>query len=545
MASFPASTTTTAAAYSSSTTTTSTPAYSTTTTTTSTLTTRIFLEPDLTNCKGVLLDEGAPKVDCCPPKDAKIVDFKLPPRPRTMRIRRAAHLVDQDYIAKYERAIKLMKELPEDDPRNFTQQANLHCAYCCDAYPQVGFPEHSFQVHTSWLFFPFHRFFLYFHEKILGKLIGDPTFALPFWNWDAPKGMQMPSMYEDSNSPLYDPLRSKRTSSSCPVIDLDYHFNKVPSISTSSHKSTRVHAVIRQLNIDRQVAINLTTMYRQMISSGNTACLFLGTPYRAGEVDPIPAAGSIEHVPHKTAHDWTGDQSQPHHENMGAFYSAARDPIFYAHHSNVDRMWTIWKTLGGRRHDFTDPDWLDTRFIFYDENKQLVRVKLRDCLDNAELGYVYQNVELPWLNSQPTPLPLKKTPMAETSTAVFPIKLDKKVTVKVRRNKRDKEEEEEVLVIEGIEVAVHAHVKFDVYINYVPDEYEAPIGPDKTEFAGSFVHLPRKSKHRETTKTRLRIGITNLMEDLGAEDDDNVLVTMIPKNGFATIGGIEIGFFSC
>ena len=30
------------------------------------------------------------------------------------------------------------------------------------------------------------RFYLYFHERILGKLIGDDTFALPFWNWTRP-----------------------------------------------------------------------------------------------------------------------------------------------------------------------------------------------------------------------------------------------------------------------------------------------------------------------------------------------------------------------
>ncbi|WP_368856463.1 tyrosinase family protein, partial [Acinetobacter indicus] len=192
-----------------------------------------------------------------------------------------------------------------------------------------------------------------------------------FWNWDAPKGMQMPSMYEDSNSPLYDPLRDaphRRPT----LIDLNYHLNADPNN--------------QQVPINQQVAINLTIMHRQMISSGKTACLFLGTPYRAGEVDPIQAAGCIEHVPHNTVHDWTGDRLKDHHENMGHFYSAARDPIFYAHHSNLDRMWTIWKNLpGGNRHNFNVQYWLDTRFIFYDENKQLMRVKLRDCLNNEEL----------------------------------------------------------------------------------------------------------------------------------------------------------------
>jgi polyphenol oxidase len=43
-----------------------------------------------------------------------------------MRIRPAAHLVDKAYVAKYAEAIALMKSLPDDDPRSFKNQANVH-----------------------------------------------------------------------------------------------------------------------------------------------------------------------------------------------------------------------------------------------------------------------------------------------------------------------------------------------------------------------------------------------------------------------------------
>lgn len=177
-----------------------------------------------------------------------------------------------------------------------------------------------------------------------------------------------------------------------------------------------------------------------------------------------PGAGSVENIPHGPVHIWTGDNTQPNIEDMGNFYSAGRDPIFFAHHSNVDRMWTIWKTLGGKkRTDFTDPDWLDAAFLFYDENAQLVRVKVRDCLDNRRLGYVYQDVEIPWLKSKPTPRKLVKkiakklgvAHAAETPKNVpvvqFPLTLDKVVTTlvprpKKKRSKKEKEEEEEVIL---------------------------------------------------------------------------------------------------
>jgi len=129
---------------------------------------------------------------------------------------------------------------------------------------------------------------------------------------------------------------------------------------------------------------------------------------------------------------------------------------------------------------------------------------------------------------------------------VFPGKLDKKVTVlvprpKKSRSKKEKDEEEEVLLIEGIEVDRDVFVKFDVFIN---DEDETTSGPHKTEFAGSFVNVPHKHKHNKKIKTRLRLGISELLEDLGAEDDDNVLVTLVPKTGagHVSIDAVQIEF---
>ncbi|KAJ6979779.1 hypothetical protein NC653_027812 [Populus alba x Populus x berolinensis] len=97
--------------------------------------------PDLTNCKLVDLPNPENPTDCCSPLPRKIIDFRPPSPFSPLRTRRAAHLVDEDYVAKYAKAISLMKSLPEDDPRNFYQQANVHCAYCDDAYEQVGFPK--------------------------------------------------------------------------------------------------------------------------------------------------------------------------------------------------------------------------------------------------------------------------------------------------------------------------------------------------------------------------------------------------------------------
>ncbi|KAI3974608.1 hypothetical protein MKX01_029598 [Papaver californicum] len=491
--------------------------------------------PDLSKCGPANLPDGATPMNCCPPPNTEIVDFQVPSE-TTLRIRPAAHLVDEAYIAKYNKAYELMRALPDDDPRSFKQQANVHCAYCDGAYDQSlsGFPKMDIQVHNSWLFFPFHRYYLYFHEKILGSLIGDPTFALPFWNWDSLAGMRMPSMYAQPGSSLYDELRDAEHQ---PPYLLDLNYNLVDSNLPATVQYNR----------------NLTTMYRQVVSGAKTATLFLGSPYRAGGA-ANPGGGTIENVPHGPVHIWSGDRTQTNFENMGNFYSAARDPIFYAHHSNCDRMWTIWKSLGGNRKDFTDPDFLNAAFLFYDENKQLVRVMIKDCLEQENLRYKYEDVEIPWMQTKPktpkTSKVKKKIAKKKSEGATeFPIILDKTVEFLVKRpktksrSKKEKEDKEEILIISGIELEKGALVKFDVFIN---DEDE--VGPESSEFIGSFTNVPHKhGKKDKKIKTWLKLGISDTLEDLDAEDDDYVLVTIIPRDSgrgkeVVTIEGIEIQF---
>ncbi|KAI3795828.1 hypothetical protein L1987_38488 [Smallanthus sonchifolius] len=94
-----------------------------------------IMAPDITKCGAADLPQGAQPTKCCPPFPKKITDFKLPPK-STIRVRPAAHLVNKDYIAKFNKAIELMKALPDDDPRSFKQQTAVHCAYCDGAYDQ-------------------------------------------------------------------------------------------------------------------------------------------------------------------------------------------------------------------------------------------------------------------------------------------------------------------------------------------------------------------------------------------------------------------------
>ncbi|KAF5183700.1 Polyphenol oxidase protein [Thalictrum thalictroides] len=63
--------------------------------------------------------------------------------------------------------------------------------------------------------------------------------------------------------------------------------------------------------------------------------------------------------------------------------------------------------------------------------------------------------------------------------------------------------------------------------------------PTKSQFAGSFVNVPHK--HGMKMNTFLRLEITDLVEDIGAEDDDKVMVSLVPRQGKdVSIQGIKI-----
>uniref|UniRef100_A0A0E0KVG9 Tyrosinase copper-binding domain-containing protein n=1 Tax=Oryza punctata TaxID=4537 RepID=A0A0E0KVG9_ORYPU len=478
--------------------------------------------PDLGDChEPVDLPDTAPEINCCPTYSAGTVavDFTPPPASSPLRVRPAAHLADRAYLAKYERAVSLMKKLPADDPRSFEQQWRVHCAYCDGAYDQLGFPGLEIQIHGCWLFFPWHRMYLYFHERILGKLIGDETFALPFWNWDAPAGMSFPAIYANCRlSSLYD---QRRNQAHQPPFPLDLDYNGTDPIIPE----------------DQLIDQNLKIMRKE---------LFMGQPYRAGD-QPEPGEGSIESVPHNTVHRWTGDPRQPNGEDMGIFYSAARDPVFFAHHGNVDRMWYIRRGLFPRDTDFANPDWLDASFLFYDEEARLVRVRVRDSLDEAALRFTYQDVgPLPWLNARPSKGSAGKPAPA---AGALPATLDKTVRVPVTRpnasrSRKEKEEEEEVLVIEGIEVPDHStYVKFDVFVN-------APENADiaSATCAGSVALTPHGVHHEERKrsprKTVARFGISDLLEDIGADGHKSIVVSIVPRSGCnsVTVAGVRIGY---
>ncbi|PNX88504.1 polyphenol oxidase, partial [Trifolium pratense] len=107
------------------------------------------------------------------------------------------------------------------------------------------------------------------------------------------------------------------------------------------------------------------------------------------------------------------------------------------------------------------------------------------------------------------------------------------------RSKVEKEQEEEVLVIEGIEFGSDKSIAFDVHVDDVEDDLS---DPDQVEFVGSFVSLHHG--HNGKTSTSFKVGISKVLENLNVDVDDDLVVTLVPKvgEGEVCIGNIMIEF---
>ncbi|KAL8507828.1 hypothetical protein ACS0TY_018386 [Phlomoides rotata] len=350
-------------------------------------------------------------------------------------------------------------------------------------------------------------------------LLKDDTFCLPFWNWDNPEGMGIPQYF------FKDQLSDDNRNPDCfppAIIDL----------TLSREKPTD----------PQKIQNNLSSMYSENIRSVHSTLDFMGQAYRAGDQPGgNKGMGSSERGSHIAAHAWVGNPKKEYSEDMGNFYSAGRDPLFFSHQSNVDRMWSIWRTLPTKvPKDIQDPDYLNASFLFYDGNKQLVRVRACDCTDHTKMGYKFQEVDIPWLNYKPLKKDFKADTDAMSKKAVsvdnFPLSLKETTRVLVRKSGKGKLNE--ALVLENIVTDASQIIKFDVYIN---DQDDYPQDVHKAEYAGSFAQVKHKNKSTEENGN-IELKLRDIYEDINVADDLNVVVTLVPRShGEAvSIGGLKI-----
>jgi hypothetical protein len=286
-------------------------------------------------------------------------------------------------ITAYKTAIVAMRKLPDTDPRSWIFQANMH-----------GVSDSSYYAwnqcqHESFFFFSWHRMYLYFFERIVRSQSGYPQFALPYWNYYPSTQRSLPQPFRLPSDPSRNALY---------VQERDSAVNSGTKLPLSA--------------VDHRAAFSLTN--------------FTEPPYPSFGGPPVdqptmhgPGNGSLENTPHNTVHTQVGGATGW----MSSIELAARDPIFWLHHTNADRLWKRWLDLGdGRQNPVDNTVWLDQPFSFYDETGTEVQMTASQVLDTAtQLGYVYDDDPAP-ASAQMTMAASSSTTPSSSSTASPPPK---------------------------------------------------------------------------------------------------------------------------
>jgi tyrosinase len=278
-----------------------------------------------------------------------------------IRVRRDVYSLPADDLTALRSGVAAMKSRPSDDPTSWLFQANIHGTY--DSIPPRFDDVWATCQHGSFLFLSWHRMYLYYFERILTASAGPghPDFALPYWNYGVPAQRRLPDAFRNPvspNNPLY-------------VAERNGSVNAGQPLPASATISTQAMATIN---------------FASAQGSGQS---FGGQTVPAPEHFTGPH-GRLESQPHDVVHVAVGGQTGL----MTDPNTAARDPIFWLHHCNIDRLWAHWNGLGGGRHDpTTDQVWMKTKFTFYDEMGKKVTLTGAEVLDTQrQLDYRYDDL---------------------------------------------------------------------------------------------------------------------------------------------------------
>ena len=260
---------------------------------------------------------------------------------QSTRLRRDVTKLDPSdpLLGNYAQAVKAMHDdLPANDPRNWRNQALIHINHCM----------HGARDFPHW-----HRHYLANFELICGDLIGDPSFALPYWNWTENRG-RIPDPFFDLDG-------------------LNVAFWKDPSNAQSDHWDQDTVQTVGRRNLIKGQGLQDDPQRGGSFTKQRIAGIQALSNYNLW-------AFSLEGSPHNDGHVVVGAGNG----HMGNGMSPL-DPIFWLHHCNIDRLWAQWQAAGNTTPPLSST--YDGQFV--DANKQPVMATSANALNIAGFNYTY------------------------------------------------------------------------------------------------------------------------------------------------------------
>jgi tyrosinase len=214
---------------------------------------------------------------------------------RTLRLRSSVSGLDDAALAALRQAFSAMYGISDD--RGYAHHAGIH-----------GLPLPMYCQHGNLLFLPWHRAYLYFFEQAMMDQVGGASLA--WWDWTQP-GVGVPPAFDGGNA--------------------SNALARGPITGIPPDQLQRLRVRIPQGQIGG--AQTLVTWRRPKDPSG--------LPSQADVQDVLNAPNFLDFSRrlediHNNVHVWVGGA-------MGMIPIAAYDPIFWAHHTMIDRLWWLWQ----------------------------------------------------------------------------------------------------------------------------------------------------------------------------------------------------------
>lgn len=247
----------------------------------------------------------------------------------SMVYRLPADAPEEPHMARFISAMSIAEGL--SDNRGYNHVAGFHGAPYWYCWHHQASRRTQLQAR---LFLPWHRAYLYLLEQTLQDQV--PGTSLPWWDWGATQ--RVPSAYaraglDGGRNPLYGTRA------------------RVPSASPPINRRTR-----RSPGRIPGSRLPTTAETRELLDDPDWASF----------------SDRLEDL-HDNVHGWVGGDMQD-------VTTAAYDPLFFAHHCMIDRVWYLWQVRHG--NGGIPLELLDLPLIPFGQT-------FADVLSTQRLGYEY------------------------------------------------------------------------------------------------------------------------------------------------------------
>lgn len=209
-------------------------------------------------------------------------------------------------------------------------------------------------------FLVWHRMYIWHFEKIVRKLSGYEEFALPYWGY-TDNQLVLQDMFRDSTSALFESARFDSLNAGFPLSG----------------------EILRALDVNKLMSYETYEEFNNHMNAAPHGAMhdYIGH----GNIDPDTTK---KNVWNRITNSYGSDGL------MGWVPTAGFDPVFWTHHSQIDRLWQLWSnSANGKAVTLSILKAHPWPYVFFDENGVAVKYTAEQIIDIIyDMDYQFDDV---------------------------------------------------------------------------------------------------------------------------------------------------------